>query len=80
MVSFAGNRGTPSKVSTDEAFWASSAYGPLVHQASGIVSVQASCTFPEAVAMMEALARETPCALDEVAQAVLDRSIRFGGN
>ena len=55
-------------------------YGTTVHMASGMVCAQANCTFVEALAMIEALARETLRTTDEIAQAVLDRSVRFEEN
>jgi len=48
-----------------------------VAQASGMVSVQASCTCAEAVILMEARAVETHHTLSEVAASVVDRSVRF---
>jgi AmiR/NasT family two-component response regulator len=49
-----------------------------VAQASGMVSVQANCHFTEAIALMEQRAAETGKTLDAIAQAVVDREIRFG--
>jgi AmiR/NasT family two-component response regulator len=47
-------------------------------EASGMVSVQAHCSFTEAAALMKARARVSHQSLIEIADAVLDRSIRFG--
>ena len=46
--------------------------------ASGMVSVQAHCTFTEATALMKARARTSGQTLEEVMIAVVDRSVRFG--
>jgi AmiR/NasT family two-component response regulator len=46
-------------------------------EASGMVSVQAHCTFTEATALMQARALEDGQTLEEVVIAVVDRSIRF---
>jgi AmiR/NasT family two-component response regulator len=48
-----------------------------IHQASGMVSVQADCTFDEAVALMRDRATTTGCTLEAVADAVLERTITF---
>jgi hypothetical protein len=54
-------------------------FGDRVTQASGVVAVQATCSsFDAAVTLMEAHAWRTRRSLDEIASAVLDRSIRFG--
>jgi hypothetical protein len=59
-------------------------YGPefnptaAIAQAQGMVSVQAECTLPEALALMRDRAIVTHQTLDEVAVAVIDRAIRFG--
>jgi hypothetical protein len=47
-------------------------------EASWMVSVQAHCSFTEAAALMKARARVSHQSLIEIADAVLDRSIRFG--
>ena len=49
-----------------------------VIQASGMVSVQAECTVDEALALMHDRAEVHGQTLDEIAEAVLDRRIRFG--
>lgn len=48
-----------------------------VTQASGMVSVQAVCTCDEALTLMETRAAQTHHTLQEVAVAVLERSINF---
>ena len=48
-----------------------------VTRASGMVSVQAGCSFDEAVTLMRARAEQTNCTLEEIAAGVLDRSIDF---
>jgi AmiR/NasT family two-component response regulator len=49
-----------------------------VAQAVGMVSAQAGCSATEAFELMTARARARNRTLDEIAQGVLDRSIRFG--
>ncbi len=51
---------------------------PEVAQAQGMVSVQASCTVAEALAMMHERAQIQHQTLHQVADAVVARSIRFG--
>ena len=46
--------------------------------ASGMVSVQAHCSFTEARALMKERARLSHRSLLEIADGVLDRSVRFG--
>jgi hypothetical protein len=46
--------------------------------ASGMVSVQAHCTFTEAAALMKARALKDGQTLEEVVIAVIDRAIHFG--
>jgi AmiR/NasT family two-component response regulator len=55
-------------------------FGPTaeVAQAQGMVSVQADCSLEEALELMRDRATVTHQTLDEIADAVLDRSIRFG--
>jgi len=43
-----------------------------------MVSVQADCSLPEALALMRERATITRQTLDEIAAAVVDRTIRFG--
>jgi hypothetical protein len=47
-------------------------------EASGMVSVQAHCTFAEATALMKARASKDGQTLEAVVIAVVDRSIHFG--
>jgi AmiR/NasT family two-component response regulator len=54
------------------------AHSHRVSQASGMVSVQADCTIDEAVVLMQDRAATMGQTLDEIAAAVVDRSIRFG--
>jgi ANTAR domain len=48
-----------------------------VYQAQGMVTVQADCTFPEALVKMTACAQAAGQTLEEIAQAVVERRIRF---
>ena len=48
-----------------------------VHQAAGIVSVQAHCEIPEALARLRTKADETGHSIEEVALDVLDHLVRF---
>jgi hypothetical protein len=43
-----------------------------------MVSAQADCSMPEALGLMEQRALSSLRTLDEIAQLVLDRAIRFG--
>ncbi|MGO9874311.1 MAG: ANTAR domain-containing protein [Acidimicrobiia bacterium] len=52
-------------------------YGMQVHQASGMVSVQAGCTVDEALTKLQERARSTGQTIDEVAVAVVERRTRF---
>lgn len=58
---------------TDRSF----ANGVRVDQASGMVSIQAHCTFAEAVVLMRERAVESDCSIEEIAALVLDRRLRF---
>ena len=49
-----------------------------LHQAQGMVSVQATCTLSEALDLMRDRATVEGQSLNEIAAAVLDRSMRFG--
>lgn len=49
-----------------------------ISQASGMVSVQAECTVDYALHLMVDRANVTRCTLDDIAVAVIGRSIRFG--
>ncbi|HTD50564.1 MAG TPA: ANTAR domain-containing protein [Acidimicrobiia bacterium] len=53
-------------------------YSATVHQASGMVALQADCTFADAIQLMQDRAIVQGLALEQVATAVLDRSISFG--
>jgi AmiR/NasT family two-component response regulator len=48
-----------------------------VAQASGMVSVQASCSVDEAFAMIEEHAQTIDLTAEEVAESVVDRRFRF---
>ena len=48
-----------------------------VHQATGMVSVQAECTIPEALARLRGRAAELGQSLEHTALDVLDGIIRF---
>ena len=54
-----------------------SGHSDRVHQAQGMVSVQAACSLDEALALMQATAAETAKTLDDVADEVLSRRLRF---
>ncbi|MDQ1477486.1 MAG: hypothetical protein QOE62_2715 [Actinomycetota bacterium] len=51
--------------------------GDRVHQATGMVSAQLGCGVAEALAQMMILAAKTNEPLDELAEAVVQRRIRF---
>ena len=48
-----------------------------VHQASGMVSVQAQCSIAEALMLLRARAMTTHRSVDEIAEAVIDGFVRF---
>jgi hypothetical protein len=52
-------------------------YSARVHQASGMVAVQAMCSIADAVQLMKGRAAETGYPLDEIATGVIQRVIRF---
>jgi hypothetical protein len=52
-------------------------YSPTVYRAAGMVSVQASCSLQEALALMRARAAEGGNTVDEIATGVIDRSVGF---
>lgn len=54
-----------------------SPYGPEVNQAAGMVSAQANCPIADAFSMMWERADSANVSIEEIATAVLDRSIRF---
>jgi AmiR/NasT family two-component response regulator len=49
-----------------------------VAQAQGMVSVQAGCNLNDAITMMHERALVQHQSLNDIAKAVIDRSIRFG--
>jgi hypothetical protein len=53
-------------------------HSSIVNQAAGMVSVQADCMIQDALVLMSTRADESGITLDEVAAAVVDRSVRFG--
>ena len=55
-----------------------SRYGIEIHQAAGMVSIQADCELERAYVLMSDHAEAAHVSLDEVASAVVDRSIHFG--
>jgi AmiR/NasT family two-component response regulator len=48
-----------------------------VHQAQGMISVQACCTVDEALAWMSERADESGMSLDAIATAIIERRVRF---
>ncbi len=52
-------------------------YCAQVHQASGMVSVQANCSLDEALFLMRERAEETHQSLREIADSTLGHQIRF---
>ncbi len=55
-----------------------SRYSVRVHQAAGMVSIQADCELEQAYVLMSDRSAVGQVTLDEIAAAVLDRSIHFG--
>jgi AmiR/NasT family two-component response regulator len=55
-----------------------SRYSPEIHRAAEIVSVQADCELEQAYVLMSDRATVAHRSLDDIAQSVLDHSIRFG--
>lgn len=53
-------------------------HNPRVSQASGMVSVQAACSLAEALLLMKERAQVSGQTLTEIADATLQRTIRFG--
>ena len=51
---------------------------PMVSQASGMVSVQADCTVGDALVLMKERALVSGETLLEIAEATVERRIRFG--
>ena len=56
---------------------ASLPYSARVLQAQGMVSVQARCGMAQAIILMTDKAEATNTTIDELAEQVLDRSVRF---
>ena len=54
------------------------AFDRKVHQARGMISVQAACSVGSAIALMQARANGTHQSLDAVVSGVLERRISFG--
>jgi len=57
---------------------APSQHSAAVNQACGMVSVQAACSMEDAMVLMHDRATVQGQTLEEIAAAVIDRSIRFG--
>ena len=55
-----------------------SRYNPEMHQAAGMVSIQADCELEQAYVLMSDRAAVAHRSLDDIAQSVVDHSIRFG--
>ena len=49
-----------------------------IHQAAGMVSIQADCELEQAYVLMSDRAAVARVSIEEIAMAVLDKSIRFG--
>jgi AmiR/NasT family two-component response regulator len=49
-----------------------------VYQAQGMVTVQAGCTFAEAFTLMNERAQVQQMTVEEVAEGIVERRIRFG--
>ena len=52
-------------------------YGLRVHQATGMVAVQASCSIPEAFALIRDQAIDDGCSIERTAHEVIERRLRF---
>ena len=52
-------------------------FGLRVHQAAGMVAVQAACPVPTAVELLVGHATKHGCSVDQTAQEVVDRRLRF---
>jgi hypothetical protein len=52
-------------------------YGLRVHQATGMVAVQAECPIAAAFALIIGHATEQGCSIDQTAQDVIERRLRF---
>jgi AmiR/NasT family two-component response regulator len=53
------------------------AHRAVVHQATGMISVQAGVSVDDAVAMLRAYAFAHDLAIGDLAEAVIDRTLRF---
>ena len=53
-------------------------HSSIVNQAAGMVSVQANCLIQDAFVLMDARADDDNRTLEEIAAAVIERSIHFG--
>jgi AmiR/NasT family two-component response regulator len=52
-------------------------YGLRVHQATGMVAVQANCSIPEAFALICDQAADDGCSIERTAHDVIERRLRF---
>ena len=52
-------------------------YGLKVHQATGMVSVQANCSVAEALDLLVGYAGQHGCSVEQVASGVVDRRVRL---
>jgi hypothetical protein len=52
-------------------------YSPVVHQAIGMIRVQCDCTIEEAIVRLNLRAHAAGLSINDIAEAVVDRSIRF---
>jgi hypothetical protein len=52
-------------------------YSSVVHQAIGMIRVQCDCSIAQAVVKLNLRAHAAELSIDDVAEAVVDRSIRF---
>jgi hypothetical protein len=52
-------------------------YSAVVHQAIGMIRVQCECTTEEAIVRLNLRAHAAGLSIDDIAEAVVDRSIRF---
>ena len=52
-------------------------YGLRVHQAMGMVAVQANCAIPVAFSLMQGQATEDGCSIDRTAVEIVERRLRF---
>ena len=65
----------------DQAALLTASVGPYslrVHQATGMVSVQAGCSVAAALDLLVEYAMKYECSIDELATAVIDRRVRLG--